>query len=213
VQDHNHVGDPTYVAYTLGCRSRDCLSAFNEYKLRLAQRKLSGEYRDLRLKENQLRAEAAAMARQVVVRDVASEPVQGEPVPAAGELPALPEGTSDPRPTEAVTDDPGAAKEYPDDVKVAVLINHILDAMAIATGAVPEQVVRTVAGPVGITLEQVESGLTELMKQGKIRRKEGVIYTRPETPQPAPAPTPSLRRGGPPYAAHVDPATGRVTIR
>lgn len=52
--EHNHGGTPTYVAYAQGCRHFDCLQEFNDYKLRLAQRKLNGEYVDLRLRANQL---------------------------------------------------------------------------------------------------------------------------------------------------------------
>lgn len=63
-QEHNHLGDPTYAAYAHGCRHADCRAAFDEYKLRLAQRKLNGEFVDLRKRQNWLRIVAEEYAAQ-----------------------------------------------------------------------------------------------------------------------------------------------------
>ena len=68
---HNHPGDPTYIAYSHGCRHHDCLNEFNLYKLRLAARKIDGGYRDLRWRENQLLAAATQAGDQY--RTAASE--------------------------------------------------------------------------------------------------------------------------------------------
>jgi len=104
-QEHTHAGDPTCIAYVkLGCRHKDCLAAFNEYRQRLADRKRMGQFLDMRLTENRVRAAQAefterlqsdpALAGQIVsmLSDVvaADEPnVQPEPRSVA----ALPSGT------------------------------------------------------------------------------------------------------------------------
>jgi hypothetical protein len=53
---HSHGGTASYIEYSHGCRHPDCLNAFNDYKLRLAARKLNGDFVDLRRRQHQLRA-------------------------------------------------------------------------------------------------------------------------------------------------------------
>jgi hypothetical protein len=62
---HSHPGPSSYVAYIQGCRAPSCLVAAQEYKIRLQQRKISGEYRDLRLRENKLRADAEQLLAMI----------------------------------------------------------------------------------------------------------------------------------------------------
>ena len=104
---HNHPGDPSYIMYTEGCRHPNCLVAFQDYKLRLAQRKLSGEYVDLRRREHRLRVASDQFAEQH--RPVDREPVNGGPEPVAREQLALPKATTDPPSAEAVREPLSAA--------------------------------------------------------------------------------------------------------
>lgn len=92
--EHSHAGDATYIAYTaMQCRHADCLAAFNEYKLRLAERKLRGDFTDLRLRANRL-----AEAR----RPATPEPAEDAAQPPSAPLTAMPEAPANPRPDEAI---------------------------------------------------------------------------------------------------------------
>jgi hypothetical protein len=66
---HSHPGEPSYSMYIQGCHA--CLPAAQEYKIRLQQRKLAGDYVDLRRRENRLRAAAAQHVRLDDARDEA----------------------------------------------------------------------------------------------------------------------------------------------
>ena len=85
---HNHAGPPSYVMYSQSCRGPECLAEFRAYQLRLAARRLRGDFRDLRLRENRI---VAAMEELAAQRPPAPgpEPAPGEPGQAA-ERPALP---------------------------------------------------------------------------------------------------------------------------
>lgn len=74
--EHTHGGDPTYIAFVkLECRHPDCRAAFNAYRQRLAERKRMGEYLDMRLMENRVRA----------AQDEFAERLQSDPV-LAGQI-------------------------------------------------------------------------------------------------------------------------------
>jgi hypothetical protein len=214
-QEHNHVGDPTYVAYSLGCRHGHCLAAFNEYKLRLAWRKLSGEYRDLRLRENKLRAEASAMASKVAVmprEGAGSQPAEGEGVPVAEALSDCPDPSDHPQDAQPLKTG-SSATEHPDDVRLLVILRHF----GAASGVVPEQVVSMLAPLVKLSPERCEQVLGELEAAGHIHRQANTIYLGPAAPEPAePAAPPKLSAPEPSrparYSATYDPATGRVRV-
>lgn len=91
--DHNHIGEPTYAAYVQGCRHFQCKAAAVEYRQRLRERHMSGDWRDLRLKQPLPPVEAMlgpqpadppmVILSQEHVEEVVTEPViQPEPEPA-----------------------------------------------------------------------------------------------------------------------------------
>jgi hypothetical protein len=121
-QEHNHLGEPTYAAYAHGCRHFDCLTAFEEYKLRLAQRKLNGAFVDLRKRQNGLLAEAQAFDEQhrpVIVGELppgapdeadAQDPA-GEAVAAVEPQTGRSEGSEKREPTRTATETLRAADD------------------------------------------------------------------------------------------------------
>jgi hypothetical protein len=99
---HSHAGTPSYIAYSHGCRHMDCLTEFNLYKLRLAARKIDGDYRDLRWRENQLLAAAAQAGDRY--RTAASEAPETATQPTTPAIAAAPASV-----------DSGAAETPPSD--------------------------------------------------------------------------------------------------
>jgi hypothetical protein len=52
LNEHNHAGDPTYVAYVhCKCRHPDCKAAAVEYRQRLQNRRRQADWSDLRFKK------------------------------------------------------------------------------------------------------------------------------------------------------------------
>lgn len=121
--EHTHIGDPTYVAYVHSkCRHPDCCKAHDEYKLRLAQRKLNGQFVDLRLRQNRLSAAETAFVEQhrpVIAGElppgapdeVGPQHPEGEAVAAVEPLPAPVEGREKQSLAEAVTETLRAADD------------------------------------------------------------------------------------------------------
>lgn len=122
-QKHTHLGDPTYLAYVHDkCRHPDCKKALDEYQLRLAQRKLNGEFVDLRLRQNRLQAvteDYGEQHRPVIAGELppgapeavdSPDPVSS-PEPAQEPQTAPREGSEQQTPAEAVTEAPRAADD------------------------------------------------------------------------------------------------------
>ena len=172
---HNHIGDATYIAYAQGCRDGDCLRAFEDYKLRLAKRKLAGEFLDLRRKEHRLAAETRRLS------DLRPEPGRTEAETPAAELPALPAGASDPSRSAPGTGDSDPA-EQPEissaDAKAALLkVLNILADFSTRVVSMRFYDARTLAHmadlPEGSTDELVSSlttsGYVEQLPDGDLR--------------------------------------------
>jgi hypothetical protein len=112
---HAHPGAASYSAYAQGCRNFDCLNAFQEYKLRLAERKLSGEYVDRRLREHRpaeiTELRLGPLGSASGPQGIALEPGPQEAVVDTDASRALPEGSSDTPDGHAVTGDLSATAE------------------------------------------------------------------------------------------------------
>jgi hypothetical protein len=115
-QKHTHLGDPTYLAYVHDkCRHPDCKKARDEYQLRLAQRKLNGEFVDLRKRQNRLQAVGQAYAEQH--RPV----IAGELPPGAPDEADATHTVSSPEPAQEPQTDPAEGeKQSPAEVVTEV---------------------------------------------------------------------------------------------
>jgi hypothetical protein len=101
---HSHPGDASYSTYAQGCRNFECLAAFQEYKLRLAERKLSGQYVDRRLRAHRpAEITELALSPPGSPQAVSPEYPEREAVVDTGVPRALPEGSGDSPDGQAVT--------------------------------------------------------------------------------------------------------------
>jgi hypothetical protein len=181
-QEHNHGGDPTYAAYSMGCRHPDCLIAFNEYKLRLAQRKLNGEYVDLRLRENRLRAEAVQFAEQhPSVVPEPSEPATRPILRAIAPAPASVDSAAAETPltASAPADDSGAA-DIPLNADVAKVEKYLQLAIVPGTkGKLNATMVGMMPGVLQMPPERIQAALDELEKAGLLAGDGTDLYLLP----------------------------------
>jgi hypothetical protein len=171
---HNHPGDPSYIMYTEGCRHFDCLTEFTSYKFKLAQRKLTGDYVDLRRRENQLQTAVEQFAEQH--RPVVKEPAQGEAVPAVSEPAALPVGTDNPRNDEIVTDDSGATEDPELSTDASRVLKYLTISRADARGRLNPKMTRMMSVVLQLDPDRCQAGLDELEEAGRLASDGTDLY-------------------------------------
>jgi hypothetical protein len=218
---HSHPGPASYSMYVQGCRA--CLPAANEYKLRLEQRKLSGEYRDLRLRKNKLRADAEQLLAKIAAdpelaeqfrhllsdEPTTPEPAASAPEPAVEPQEALPESSGEGEENQAVTDDSGATENG-----FTVDANRVLGYLRLGLGRdgkVSMSMFHSMPAALQLMPDRCQAALDELEQAGLLSGDGTNLYLGRQSVLPEAASQP--RSADPRYTAFVDPITGQVMVR
>jgi hypothetical protein len=171
---HTHGGDPTYYAYVhLKCRHPECQAAAVEYRDRLRQRRMQGDWRDLRFKD-QRRESSATMAEEIAAeremddrlaerkRDIAAAADYLSPELPAGTRPSVPPDTGE---------------------RIQTLARKVYTALqryvSPVSGEVNERMLGFVSLETGLTADQLTLFIETFLATGMLERKQGNLYAKP----------------------------------
>lgn len=170
-QKHTHDGDSTYFAYVhLSCRHPSCAAAAVEYRERLKDRKRSGDFADLRFKENQEQSSAEDVLRNLVadpetaskLRDLLGMP-QALPAPklAEDEAVAAPESQTE---SSASTDNPEESASVTDALSddASRVLKYLMLARIDTRGKINPTMTRVMPTVLGLAPDRCQAALDEL---------------------------------------------------
>jgi hypothetical protein len=154
LDEHNHTGDPTYIAYVhCKCRHPDCKAAAVEYRQRLQERRRRGDWRDLRYK---LRPDSLAD------EPVVSEGAVSSPEPVGRPRLESPAGSGSPEDTAAVTSDSEAAEESGLSGEANRVLKFLRLAKVDTRGKVDPSMTRMMPTVLTLSPERCQAALDEL---------------------------------------------------
>ena len=175
---HSHAGTPSYIAYSHGCRHSDCLTEFNLYKLRLAARKIDGDYRDLRWRENQILAAAAQVGDQH--RTAASEAPETATQPATPAITStamsVESGAAETPPSEAA---PEPADEDSGDLDKVRKYLEVFCGIPGTKGKLNAAMLGVMPGVLRMAPDRCQAALDELEKSGLLAGDGTDLYLLP----------------------------------
>lgn len=170
MEDHLHIGEPSYYAYVhIGCRHDDCFAAMQEYRQRLQDRRTAPPL--VQLPSTFVEEVETA---EVVLRDEV-EPVVAEPFCARG-IPALP--TTGDTVQDAPSAAPGAAEGHSSEDDQQAVMKYLKSWVRPGTGQVLAQMdnLELMAGVIRISADRAGAAAAELVKAGRLRSTRDGLF-------------------------------------